>query len=165
MSANINLSNIGATLDLQGSVDIGLDDINATVQGGVDIGLDTIANALTQGVKADVGLGKIGIAVGGGLDVGLGHVKADLGLNDIRIKEVAPIHADAKIDLGLDNIRIRELPPIKVELSLKPIRVHLPVNFSFCFELFGIRLFKFSICGESMTVAEDYQPHATERCQ
>jgi hypothetical protein len=163
MSANINLSNIGVTLDLQGSVDIGLDDINATVQGGVDIGLDDIANALTQGVKADVGLDKIGITVGGGLDVGLGHVKADLGLNDIRIKEVAPIQA--KVDLGLDNIRIRELPPIKIELSLKPIRIHLPVNFIFCFELFGIRLFKFSICGEGMTVAEDYAPHATERCQ
>lgn len=163
MSADINLDNINVDLELSGSA---------------DFGLDAIASALTSGVKADVGLDSIGVSaqVQGGVDVGLGNVNADVGLDDIRIRELAPVRVeasikelpllrtDSKVDLGLDDIRIRELPPIQFELSFRPIRVHLPLNYSFCIELFGIRLFKFSLCGEGMAVAEDHRPHATERC-
>jgi hypothetical protein len=163
MSADINLDNINVDLDLSG---------------GADFGLDEIANALTTGIKADVGLANVGVGVtvAGALDVGLSNIDADVGLDDIRIKELPTIdvqasikelpviRTDSKVDLGLDDIRIQQLPPIQFELSFRPIRVHLPLNYSFCIELFGIRLLRFSVCGEGMAVAEDYHPHATERC-
>jgi hypothetical protein len=141
---------------------------------GVDVGLDELANALKEGVKATVTLDKVTV---------------DAGLTDIRLKELATvrveasvkelvpvrleaavkelplIRTDSKVDLGLDDIRITQLPPIQLELAVRPIRVHLPLNYSFCFELFGIRLFKLSICGEGMAVTEDYHPHASERCE
>jgi hypothetical protein len=141
--------------------------VNFDIGGGgtaIDIGIDELANALTTGVT----------------------VKA--GLNDIRIKELVtaveakitqlvpielkaaitqlpPINTNSKVDLGLDNIRIAEFPPIQLELAVRPVRVHLPLNYTFSLELFGIKLFRFSICGEGMVVSEDYKPHATERCE
>ena len=149
-----------------GNIDVGLD---ADFSGGVDIGLDAVANALTTGIRATA-------TVAGGLDIGLANVNADLGLDDIRLRELATIkleaaikelpliRTDSKVDLGLDDIRIRELPELKLELGFRPIRVHLPLNYSFCVELFGFRLFKFSVCGEGMAIAEDYKAHATEVC-
>jgi hypothetical protein len=139
MSADINLDNVNVDLDLSG---------------GADFGLDAIAGALTSGVNASVALG-------------LDNVKADVdvGLDDIRIKELPLIRSDSKLDLGLDNIRIQELPPFRFDFSMRPIRIHLPLNYSFCVEIFGIRLFKFSVCGEGMVVTEDYHAHATERCE
>ena len=162
------------------STDVNLADIHAglTLGGAADFGLDEIANALTSGVNATVGLGldRIGVTVGGTIDVGLGDVNADLGLDNIRlkelpvvrleasIKELPVIRTDSKVDLGLDNVRIAELPTIRFELSFRPIRVHLPLNYQFCLEVFGKRWFKFSVCGEGMAITEDYKPHATERC-
>src|SRR5262245_1666258 len=144
MSANINLSNIGLTLG-----------------GLLDLGLDAIAQALRDGVRADVGLGAI-------------HADADIGLNDIRVRELPTVRAevsvlhlplirsDSNVALGLDNIRIQQLPPI--EIALRPTRVHLPLSYSFGIELFGFRLFKLSLCGEGMVITENYQPRETERC-
>lgn len=163
MSADINLDNINVDLDLSGAA---------------DLGLDAIAGALTSGVNATVGLGldNISVQVQGGVDVGLGNVRADLGLDDIRLKELPTvrveasvkelpvIRTDSQVDLGLDNIRIQELPPFRFDFAFRPIRIHLPLNYSFCIELFGFRLFKFSVCGEGMVVTEDFQPHETERC-
>jgi hypothetical protein len=133
----------------------------------VSVGLSEVAQALRDGVNATA-------------DIGLSQIQADVDahLNDIRIKELAPVRADlaitdlpivrtestANVDLGLDDIRIRELAPVRVELAFKPVRVHLPMNYSFCIELFGVRLFKFSLCGEGMVIAEDYRPRASERC-
>lgn len=161
MSTDVNLSNI---------------DVDLTLGGTVDFGLDAIASVLSTGVNVDAGLGAIGVTVGGTLDAGLGGISADLGLDDIRLKELPVvrvqaavtelplIRTDSKLDLGLDNIRIQELPTIRFELSLRPIRVHLPLSYQFCIEIFGKRLFKFSVCGEGMAITEDYKPHATERC-
>lgn len=151
---DIPLDNINIDLDLGGSLEL-------------NVGLDTIANALTTGIKAGV----------------------DVGLNDIRLRELPPVRlqaavtelapvqvqaaitelpvvrTDSKVDLGLD-VRVRELPPVRLELtfSSKPMRVHLPLNYSFCIQLFGIRLFSFSIQGEGMVVTEEYVARATERC-
>jgi hypothetical protein len=151
MSARVNLGDINVDLDLSGDLDFGLDEL---------------ANRLGLGVKADVGLANIG--VNGALDVGLDDIRLKE-LPVIRaeasIKEIPVIRTNSKVDLGLDNIRIQELPPIRFELSFKPLRVHFPLNYSFCLELLGIRLFKFSVCGEGMVVTEDYQPRATERCR
>jgi hypothetical protein len=160
------------------SANLNLDHVHVTLQGGVDLDLDQIADALKTGVNANVGA-TVGLTAN--IDAGLGNVRAhiDAGLNDIRITTLAPVQVgitqlpvintvsqlNAKIDAGLDNIRITELPPIKLEFSFKPIRIHLPLNYHFSIELFGIHFFKFSICGEGMAITEDYAPHETERCR
>jgi hypothetical protein len=104
----------------------------------------------------------------------------DLDLDNIRIKEIAPITltsdsklhsdskltSDSKVDMGLDNIRIKELPRIDlhVETAMKPTRVHFPVNLRFGLCTLGVELLAFCVCGESMVVIEDYIPHKTEVC-
>jgi hypothetical protein len=161
------------------SADINLDNVNVdlTLGGTVDVGLDT----LMTGIKADIGLGNVGVKLEGGVkvDAGLDNIqikdlpvlRAEASIKELpviraeaSIKEIPVIRTDSKVDLGLDDIRIRELPPFKLELAFRPVRVHLPLNYTFCIEVLGIRLFKFSLCGEGMAVAEDYQPHPTERC-
>jgi hypothetical protein len=98
----------------------------------------------------------------------------DLDLDNIRIKEVAPINltsnskltSDSKVDMGLNDIRIKELPRIDLNLqaAMKPTRVHFPVNLRFGLCAMGIELLAFCVCGESMVVVEDYVPHKTEVC-
>jgi hypothetical protein len=110
----------------------------------------------------------------------------DLDLDNIRIKEIAPISltststvtsdskltststlkSDSKVDLGLDNIRIKELPRIDlhVQAAIKPTRVHFPVNLRFGLCTLGVEVLAFCVCGESMVVVEDYVPHTTEVC-
>lgn len=109
----------------------------------------------------------------------------DAGLDDIRIKEIAPVSltststlnststvnsvskltSDSKVDLGLDNIQIKELPRIDLQVAMKPTRVHFPVNLHFGLSSLGFPLLTFSVCGESMVVIEDYVPHKTEICR
>jgi hypothetical protein len=164
MSADINLDNINADLSFSGGLDLNLDDVRLALSGSVDFGVAAIAQVLRDGVKATVGIGLDNF--GAAVDVGLDDVKAavDVGLDDIRIRELPLIRSDSKLDLGLDNIRIQELPPINLELAIRPTRVHLPLNYSFTFEIFGIRLFRLSLCGEGMVVSEDYHAHDSERC-
>jgi len=111
------------------------------------------------------------MAVSGGLD---------LDLDNIRIKEIAPISltststltsdskltSTSKVDMGLDDIRIKELPRIDlhVETAMKPTRIHFPVNLRFGLCTLGIELLAFCVCGESMVIVEDYVPHKTEVC-
>lgn len=105
------------------------------------------------------------IAMSGGLD---------LDLNEIRIKELAPIvvtsistlTSTGSMDIGLDEIRIKELPRIDlhIETAMKPTRVHLPVNLRFGLCSLGVELLAFCVCGETMMVVEDYVPHRTEIC-
>jgi hypothetical protein len=99
----------------------------------------------------------------------------DLDLDNIRVKELAPIAmtsvstltSTSTADIGLDDIRIKELPRIDlhVETAMKPTRVHLPVNLRFGFSTLGVELMAFCVCGESMMVVEDYVPHRTELCR
>ncbi len=110
--------------------------------------------------------------LGGGVDVGA---------DDIRVKELPLIRFDtihlesaitaipkitteSTVALGLDDIRIKELPMIELEFSVKPTRVHYPAHYKFCGAIFGTEIFSFSICGESMMVAEPYLPHRMEIC-
>lgn len=102
----------------------------------------------------------------------------DAGLDDIRIKEIAPVSltstsmlnseskltSDSKVNLGLDNIQIKALPKIDLQVAMKPTRVHFPVNFHFGLSSMGLQLLTFSVCGESMVIIEDYVPHKTEIC-
>lgn len=98
----------------------------------------------------------------------------DLGVDNIRIKEIGPITltsesrltSDSKVEMGLDNIRIKELPRIDlhVETAMKPTRIHFPVNLRFGLCALGFELVTFCVCGESMVVVEEYVPHKTEVC-
>ncbi|HLA91435.1 MAG TPA: hypothetical protein VJL28_13495 [Gemmatimonadaceae bacterium] len=88
----------------------------------------------------------------------------DMDLDNIRIKEIPKISTESKIDTGLDNIRVKELPRIDIQTSMKPTRVHMPVNLRFGVSTLGMELLAFSVCGESMVIVEDYHPHETESC-
>jgi hypothetical protein len=99
----------------------------------------------------------------------------DMDLDEIRIKEIAPIavtsvstlNSTGTVDIGLDEIRIKELPRIdlRIETAMKPTRVHLPVNLRFGLSTLGVELLAFCVCGETMMVVEDYVPHRTEICR
>jgi hypothetical protein len=100
----------------------------------------------------------------------------DVDLDNIHIREIAPIKltsdsllksdskvdlkSDSKVDLGLDNIRIKEIPRI----AFNPTRIHSPVNLRFGLCTLGFEVLAFTVCGESMVIVEDYQPHQTEVC-
>jgi hypothetical protein len=103
----------------------------------------------------------------------------DLDLDEIRIKEIAPITiqplsltsdskltSNSKVDMGLDNIRIKELPKIElfVEMAMKPVRVHAPGKWNWALSVMGIEVLGFCMAGESMVVVENYVPHKTELC-
>jgi hypothetical protein len=144
MSARINLGNIHAGITLGGGVDLGLDDVNvdadANVSGALDLGLDDIRVRELAPVRADAAV-------------------------SVAVKELPVIRTDSNVDLGLDDIRIRELAPVRVELSMRPLRVTLPLSYKFCIELFGIPLLKFSLCGQGMAIAEEYQAREAEKCR
>jgi len=103
--------------------------------------------------------------LGGGVDIGLDDIRVTQ-LPLIRLATQSSIKSDSKVDMGLDNLRIREIAPINTSLTLamKPTRVHFPVNMHFGVGVLGVELLKFSVCGESMVVVEDYVPHKTELC-
>lgn len=122
------------------------------------------------------------LTMGGGVDLDLNdiHVKefpanklqtdstVDMGLDNIRIKEFPanPIKSEADIDMGLNDIRIKELPRIEMDtqVSIKPTRVHLPMNYTLNFGVLNMNLFSLSLCGEGMVIIEDYHKHRTETC-
>jgi hypothetical protein len=99
----------------------------------------------------DLGLDDVAISstVGGGLNVGLDST----------------LHSESKVDLGLDDIRIKELPVINLLFQVKPVRLHFPFDLNLSLRLLGIEFLSVQLCGENMVVAEDYVPHATERCE
>lgn len=101
----------------------------------------------------------------GGVDLGLEELKEMkiyAGLDNIRINNIPTITVDA----GLDDIRITQLPKIELDtrLSLKPTRVHLPVNYRLSIGLLGYELLGIALCGEGMVITEDYQKHIAEEC-
>lgn len=108
--------------------------------------------------------GLLGLNLGGTLTV------KGIGLDDIKINNLPLIRLDTikldpiKVDVGLDNIRIKELPKIELEIGLKPVRVHVPSHYQMCFSLLGKEIFKFAVCGETMVATEPYLPHQTEKC-
>jgi hypothetical protein len=125
---------------------------------------------------------KYTLNMGGGVDLDLDEIRVkefpanklqtdstvDMGLDDIRIKEFPanPLKSEADIDMGLNDIRIKELPRIEMDtqVSIKPTRVHLPMNYTLHFGVLNMNLFSWSLCGEGMVVIEDYHKHHTETC-
>ena len=74
-----------------------------------------------------------------------------------------------KISVGLDqiNVGITQLPKINIGLdpihiALDPLRCHLPVDMSVCFNLFGHDVAAIRFCGEAQFIAEPYVPNPCE---
>ncbi len=127
-----------------------------TLGGGVDLGLEELKD-----MKLNAGLDNIKIN-------NIPKITVDAGLSDIRLKEFPnnPLKTDSKVDMGLDDIRITQLPKIELaaQFSIKPTRVHLPMNYRLSIGVMGYELIGFAICGEGMVITEDYQKHVTEGC-
>jgi hypothetical protein len=122
-----------------------------------------------------------------GLDLGLDNINVDIGqlptitlapiavgITDlppivttstvaVAITELPPIKTESTVALDL-KLAITELPKIRLEFGFKPMRVHFPTHYQFCFSVLGREVFKFALCGESMVACEDYLPHETEKC-
>lgn len=101
------------------------------------------------------------MALSGGLDLDNIRIKE---IAPISLASTSTLTSDSKLtstskaDMGLDDIRSKELPRIDlhVETAMKPTRIHFPVNLRFGLRTLGIELPAFCVCGESMVVIEDY---------
>ena len=99
------------------------------------------------------------LALSGGVGIGL-----DI-LHIPKIQIGADLKSDSKVDLGLNDIRIKELPRIELEFGVRPTRVHFPTHYNLCLSLFGMEVVGLALCGESMVITEPYVSHQTERCE
>ena len=126
--------------------------VNTTLSGGVDLGLEELKD-----MKVNAGLDNIKIN-------NIPKITVDAGLSDIRLKEFPK--DPLTIDMGLDDIRITQLPKIELEaqFSIKPTRIHLPMNYRLSIGVLGYELVGFAFCGEGMVITEDYQKHIAEGC-
>jgi hypothetical protein len=142
---------------MSGEIEISTGPYYLTMGGGIDFGLEELKD-----MKVNAGLDNIRIN-------NIPKITVDSGLNDIRLKEFPkePLKMDSKVDMGLDDIRITQLPKIELEtqVSIKPTRVHLPMNYKLSIGVMGYELIGFALCGEGMVIIEDYQKHATEGCE
>ena len=139
------------------SADISIpQDYALTLGGGVDLGLEELKD-----MKINAGLDNIKIN-------NIPKITVDAGLSDIRLKEFPkdPLKTDSKVDMGLNDIRITQLPKIELDaqFSVKPTRVHLPMNYRLSIGVMGYELLGFALCGEGMIITEEYQKHTTEEC-
>lgn len=163
MSAEVDLTDIRVvelpTIDLSGGVDLGLDLDNIRIielptidlSGGLDIGLDNIR--IRELAPINIGI----------TDLPPINLNANL-TTDNNLTSNSTVKTDNKVDLALD-VRVRELPQLDVQLGLRPMRFHFPLNYRFCLTLFGIKIFEFQTCGESMVIAEDYKARKAESCE
>jgi hypothetical protein len=108
------------------------------------------------------------LALSGGVDLGIE-------LDNIRINNLPRITVDANLKEFPENplktdskvdIRITQLPKIELDaqFSVKPTRVHLPMNYKLSIGVMGYELLGFAFCGEGMIITEEYEKHTTERC-
>lgn len=132
--------------------DISVDqNFSLALSGGVDLGVEELKD-----MKLNAGLDNIKIN-------NIPKITVDAGLSDIRVKEFPdkPLKTDSNLD-----IRITQLPKIELDaqFSVKPTRVHLPMNYKLSIGVMGYELLGFAFCGEGMIITEEYQKHTTERC-
>jgi hypothetical protein len=159
---DVNLNNIHAGVTLGGSLDLGLDDLRLKELPELRAALTALPEIRATLAASITSLPTI--VTSSGLQVtALPEIRTDSALR-VAISEIPTIRTESEVDLGLDDIRIRELPPIQLDLAFRPFRIHLPLNFHFCIEVLGVTLFKFALCGESMVIGEEYTPHETEKC-
>ncbi|MFQ5560065.1 MAG: hypothetical protein ACE5FU_05700 [Nitrospinota bacterium] len=119
------------------------------------------------------------IKVGG---TGGNTVHVDSDLDNIHVKEIPRIEFGVKeiprIEFGVKEIprielAVTEIPKIEVDtnstinVAVKEIpdtRVHVPAHYNLGFSLFGLEVWKLSLCGESQVINEKYKPRQTEMC-
>lgn len=156
MSVDVDLTDIRIkelpTIDLSGGVDLDLDNIRIRELAPINIG---ITNLPPVNLNANLAVDSLPT-----IDV---NTNSNL-TTDNNLTSNSTVKTDNKVDLALD-VRIRELPQLDVQLGLRPMRFHFPLNYRFCLTLFGIKVFEFQTCGEAMAIAEDYKPHKTEDCE
>lgn len=160
MSVDVALDNIRIkefpTISLAGGVDFDLDEIHIKELAPINIGITELP-AISIGITE---LPDINLNAQLAVDK-LPTIKLE---SDSTFKTDNNLKTDNKVDFALD-VRIRELPQFDLQLGLRPMRFHFPLNYRFRLTLFGIKVFEFETCGEGMIVAEDYQPKQAERCE
>lgn len=103
---------------------------------------------------------------------------ADLDLDEIRVKEIAPINSAITsippvelkpVSLAITqlptirlDLAVKELPRIDMDIGLKPTRVSMPMNTHVCLKVLGLKLIDLSLCGENMVILEPYVPRRAE---
>jgi hypothetical protein len=108
------------------------------------------------------------------VDLTLGG-SVDMGLDDIRINNIAPItlgttstltSTSALTTTNAVSLSVEKLPRIQLDVTMgmRPTRVSFPVNYKFGVKSMGMELFCFHVCGESMMIVEDYVPRPAELC-
>jgi hypothetical protein len=124
-------------------------DINIPLEYGLDLD-----HGLSGGMDLDItNIPEIdidhGLELSGGMNLAITEIpdmKLDMGLDKVDIK------SDSKLDMGLDkvniclNMGIKEMPKMKV---------HMPTNYDFGLDFFGIKVMNFSLCGKTMIISED----------
>ncbi len=129
---------------------------------------------MSSTVNVNVSPVDVSYTANGSFDIGLDNIQiktpidtnSTVALNSaLAITQIPPIQtASAITEIPPISIGITELPIIRLELSMKPTRVHLPVNMKFAVCALGLEVLSFGVCGESMIVIEDYHPHQRELC-
>jgi hypothetical protein len=82
-----------------------------------------------------------------------------------------PIAARMNVEMELANLPRFTLGDIQELMAqMKRTRVRMPINLNFGmsvfpFNLFGIDVVQFSLCGEPQLIVDDYVPNAYERCE
>lgn len=152
MSADVPLDNIKVkelpTIDLSGDLDLDLDNIRIQQLPPINLGITELP---------DIHIGITELP-----DV---NVNANLSVDElpsIDVKTNSFLETDNRVELGL---KVLALPQIDLQLGLRPMRLHLPLNFRFCLTLFGCRVFELQTSGEGMLVTEDYHPRKAEQCE
>lgn len=76
-------------------------------------------------------------------------------LPDININGAIKSLPKVIIDAGLNDLRVKELAPINLQFSLKPARLKLPFGYSFKVGIFGLEIFSVQMKGEVKAELED----------
>ena len=76
-------------------------------------------------------------------------------LPDININAGIKSLPKVVIDAGLNDIRLKELAPINLQFSLKPVKLKLPFGYSFKVGIFGLEVFSMQMKGEVKAELDD----------
>ncbi|MEE2731737.1 MAG: hypothetical protein VYA55_13040 [Pseudomonadota bacterium] len=92
----------------------------------------------------------------------LPEIKAKLGasfalekLPDINISAGIKSLPKILLDAGLNDLRVKELAPINLQFSLKPARLKLPFGYSFKVGILGLEIFSVQMQGEVKAELDD----------
>lgn len=158
MSVDVALDNIRIR---QFDADFGLDDLRIRELAPINVGITSLP-AVNVGITELPNINLTAALTLNELPTIRLDTESDL-RTDSAVRTDSEVRTESKLDVALD-LRIRELPQIDLQLGFRPMRFHFPVNYRFCLTVFGLKVFEFSTCGESMVVAENYTPRQTEGC-